>query len=100
VIGLEPAEEPLLRRGAGCQSQRGVLNHGHRVLVLAACAGEARRDQSDWCLTGAGGETVELERVGGEAHAAAQRADHGPRLTARPSTNSGERQERTRAPGE
>ena len=82
VIGLEPPEEAPMRRGAGGKGQRRVLDHGHGVLVLAACAGEARRDESDRCLTGTGGETVELERVSGEAHAAVQRADHRPRLTA------------------
>jgi hypothetical protein len=71
-----------MRRGARGKGQRRVLDHGHGVFVLAACAGEARRDESDRCLTGTSGETVELERVSGEADAAVQRADHRPRLTA------------------
>jgi hypothetical protein len=82
VIGLEPPKEPPMRSGARGKGQRRVLDHGHGVFVLAARAGEAWRDESDWRLTGTGGETVELESVSGEAHAAVQRADHRPRLTA------------------
>jgi len=51
------------------------------MLVLPALGGQLRLRQSDRDVARAGGQPMELERIGGKANAPSQRSEHSPGVT-------------------
>ena len=76
------AKKPRSRRRSGCQAQRRVLNHRHRVLVLVPPARQRSLVESGGPASGACCETMELQGVGREAHSLVKRAEQEPRVAA------------------
>ena len=75
MIGLKPAEETHFDNFTPAQSHRGILDHGHGVLVLSP-NGVQPFGQPHGHLSRAGGKSVKLKRIACEAHPFAQGADN------------------------
>jgi hypothetical protein len=82
VVELEPAEETARSVGARCERHRLVLDHRHRVFVLASLARQVLRFGCHRSAVRTRGQSVVRERVGGEVRAARERAEQRPRMTA------------------
>jgi hypothetical protein len=80
MVRLEPTEEAAIRARSRSELEGFVLDHRHRVLVLATHAGKARLRERSGSVARPRREAVELERIGREARPSPERTDRGPRV--------------------
>ena len=77
MIGFKPAEKAPFDHFAPPQSHRGILDHGHGVLVLSPNDAQPF-GQPHGHLSCAGGKSVKLKRIACESHPFTQGADNTP----------------------